>query len=305
MKEVYEFFELIYSCADPEWFIEIRKLEPLPVTSFWDRIKNLREWTAKGLEIAKTADSLHFRVVPSKIRDRKDLAMATTLWADVERVLSEEEREALEDLGITPSAVVHSGRGMHMYWALESPVDPETAGRTNEALARLLGGDEGAGHPSHTLRFPGSFNCKYIPKKPVTVEIVSGKKYNLSDFSFLRTETKKKSENTRPAPVSLERLKAASKRCPVIATAFEKPETLSFYAWCSLACVTDEESFVALSSLDESRFDEGQARYRHRYLRERNYRPYGCEKLTEAAGCPRLGRCGLRKIIHEQNTQAS
>jgi len=39
MKEVYEFFELIYSCADPEWFIEIRKLEPLPVTSFWDRLE--------------------------------------------------------------------------------------------------------------------------------------------------------------------------------------------------------------------------------------------------------------------------
>jgi len=302
MKEVYDFFELIYSCADPAWFIEIRKLEPLPVTSFWDRIKNLSEWTTKGLEIAKTADSLHFRVVPSKSRDRKDLAMATTLWADVERVLSEEEREALEDLGITPSAVVHSGRGIHMYWALESPVDPETAGRINEALARLLGGDEGAGHPSHTLRFPGSFNCKYIPKKPVTVEIVSGKKYNLSDFSFLRTEKKKKNESSKLTPVSLERLKAASKRCPVIATAFEKPEILSFYAWCSLACVTDEESFVALSSLDESRFDEGQALYRHRYLRERNYRPYGCEKLAEAAGCPRLGRCGLRKVIREQDT---
>jgi len=73
MKEVYEFFELIYSCADPEWFIEIRKLEPLPGTSFWDRVRNLREWTAKGLEITKTADSLHFRVVPSKIRDRRTL----------------------------------------------------------------------------------------------------------------------------------------------------------------------------------------------------------------------------------------
>jgi len=66
--------------------------------------------------------------------------------------------------------------------------------------------------------------------------------------------------------------------------------------------VTDEESFVALSSLDESRFDEGQARYRHRYRRERNYRPYGCEKLAEAARCPRLGRCGLRKVIREQDT---
>jgi len=268
------------------------------VTSFWDRVGNLREWTAKGLEIAKTADSLHFRVVPSKIRDRKDLAMATMLWADVERVLSEEEREALEDLGITPSAVVRSGRGMHMYWALEKPVDPETAGRTNEALARLLGGDEGAGHPSHTLRFPGSFNCKYIPKKPVTVEIVSGKKYNLSDFSFLRTETKKKAKHKTCSSFS-GKAESCVEKMPCYSDGVRKTGNFKLLR-------------VVFFSLRDGRrilrcavfFGRKQVRRRsdalqHRYLRERNYRPYGCEKLAEAAGCPRLGRCGLRKVIHE------
>lgn len=298
MKEVYDFFDLIYSCADPEWFLEIRCLDSV-VSWHIDRVKHLHDWTTKGLELAKTKESLHFRVVPARSANRKDLAEATTLWADIERVLSDEEREAVADLGIVPSAVVYSGRGMHLYWALRKPVDTDTAKETNEALARLLDGDEGAGHPSHTMRFPGSYNCKYIPKKPVTVEI-KGNIYDISDFGFLPKRPKVQHSNTsRVVSVSFNKLKEKTEKCPVIATAFKKPELLSFYAWCSLACVTDEETFVDLSRLDENRFDEEEARYRHRYLKERKYRPFGCEKLEEARNCPRLGKCGLRKVIHE------
>jgi len=133
MNKVHEFFRLIYSCADPEWFLEIRRLEPLPVTWHIDRVKNLESWVNEGLKMALSAQSLHFRVVPARTENRKDLAMATTLWADVERYVSEEEWEALRDLGIPPGAVVHSGRGMHIYWSLKSPTDRDRAGEKRSA----------------------------------------------------------------------------------------------------------------------------------------------------------------------------
>ena len=85
----------IYSCAKPEWFLEIRHLEPKPVSWHIDRVKNLESWISHGLEMAQSSFSLHFRIVPSFSENRKDLAMATTLWADVERVITEEEKEAL------------------------------------------------------------------------------------------------------------------------------------------------------------------------------------------------------------------
>lgn len=302
MKEVYEFFNLIYSCADPEWFLEIRKLEPLPIDWHIDQVKNLKSWVFRGLEMARNSKSLHFRVVPSRTQNRKDLAMATTLWADIERIISEEEKEAMKDLNILPSAIVCSGRGMHMYFALKKPVEIGRAKILNESLAYLLKGDEGAGHPSHTLRFPGSYNYKYIPKKLVTVEIF-GHLYEPEFFDTLPKRKKKKNgkSSDRVSRVSPEKMRKMAKTCPVIEIALEKPEKLSFFAWSSLACITDEDTFIEISRLDTERFREEEARRQYRYLKERNYRPYGCDKLKEAKNCQRKGRCGLKKVAYEQN----
>jgi hypothetical protein len=304
MKEVHDFFRLIYSCADPEWFLEIRKLEPRPVSWHIDRVKNLGSWVNQGLEMAQNSSSLHFRVAPSFSENRKDLAMATTLWADVERTISEEEKEALQDLEIPPSAVVHSGRGVHMYWTLKEPIDLDAAKAKNEALALLLQGDEGAGHPSHTLRFPGSYNCKYIPKKLVTVQVF-GERYDISRFDFLKAP-KPKIKKTEPPKtartVGFDRIKKAAFRCPVLDVAIHSPEKLSYYAWCSIACLTDEKSFVKISSLDRERFNEKEATETYRYLKDSKYRPWGCNRIPEAGNCPRLGRCGLRKVVYEQDT---
>ena len=300
MKEIYEFFNLIYSCADPEWYLEIRKLEPLPVESHTDRVRNLKEWTMQGLKMAQNSKSLHFRVIPSKTQNRKDLAMATTLWADVERPLSNEEREAMKELSLIPSAVVNSGRGTHLYFALNKPIDPEKAQELNESLAYVLRGDAGAGHCSHTLRFPGSRNYKYIPKKYVSVKVL-GHIYDPEFFGFLPVAKKKEvgKSSRYTAPVSLKSLQEKSNRCPIIEAALSRPESLSYYAWFSLACVTDEETFVEISRRDANRFKENETRQMHRYLKERRYSPYNCDKLDEARNCPKKGRCFLKRIIHE------
>lgn len=299
MKDVYEFFKLIYSCAKPGWFLEIRHLEPKPVSWHIDNVKNLKNWVSHGLEMAQSSSSLHFRIVPSFSENRKDLAMATTLWADVERTITEEEIEALQDLGIPPSAIVHSGRGVHMYWALKEPVDLEIAKTKNAALALYLQGDEGAAHPSHTLRFPGSYNCKYIPKKLVTVQVF-GKRHDISKFDFLKVPKTKKTEAPKTTEtVGFNKIKQAAHRCPILDVAINAPESLSFPAWLSIACLTDEESFVKISALDRERFDEKEASQMHKYLKDHKYRPYGCNKIPEAKNCPKLGKCGLRKVIYE------
>ena len=299
MKDVYKFFKLIYSCADPEWFLEIRHLEPKPVSWHIDRVKNLDTWVKHGLEMAQGSFSLHFRIVPSFSENRKDLAMATTLWADVERTMTEEEKEALQDLGIPPSAIVHSGRGIHMYWALKEPIDLDIVKAKNEALALYLQGDEGAAHPSHTLRFPGSYNCKYIPKKLVTVQVFE-KRYDISKFDFLKTPKATKVETPKIIKaVGFDRIKRAAHLCPVLDTAINAPESLSFPAWLSIACLTDEESFIKISALDKERFSEKESLQMYRYLKNNKYRPYGCNKIPEAKNCPKLGKCGLRKVIYE------
>ena len=291
MNKVHEFFRLIYSCADPEWFLEIRRLEPLPVTWHIDRVKNLESWVNEGLKMALSAPKPAFQGRSGKDGKQEGLPWPRRCgqtWKDT----FPKKNGSLRDLGI-PRAVVHSA-GMHIYWPLKSPTDIETAREKNEALAKLLCGDEGAGHPSHTLRFPGSYNCKYVPKRYVDAEIF-GHMSDISDFEFLpKTKKKKTTEHIRITAGFEQLEKKAS--VPVLDTALTARR---FELLCvDIAGLPDgRRDLVKISSLDAGRFNEEEARYRHEYSRRRNYRPYGCDKLPKQV--PRLGKCGLRKVIHE------
>lgn len=308
MKEVYDFFKTIYASADPEWFVEIRALEP-QVCSYWDRIKNLDSWITKGLEMAKECTSLHYAVVPTLMRDRKALAQATTLWVDMERPLDEQTLWAMKKTGLIPSANVSSGRGHHLYFALEKPVNTDKARQINEALAYLFDGDVGAGNPSHTLRFPGSWNHKYAPKKFVTVE-VSGKLFNPSFFdSFVKqvpTYEKSKKPYGGGISVSLKQLEAFADRCPIVRTALNDPERLSYRAWFSLcAWIKDRDVFMELSRLDRERFNENEASRMWDSIKSKNYRPYACEKTEEGKSCEHRNGCNLYKLFKHVNVRVN
>src|SRR5262249_44429865 len=71
--------------------------------------------------------------------------------------------EALTRLGwfeFPASCILHSGRGYHAYWFLETPTpDFALADRTIRALAQHLNGD-GALTVAQSMRLPGSVNTK-------------------------------------------------------------------------------------------------------------------------------------------------
>lgn len=100
------------------------------------------------------------------------------LFADVDfKTTPEREvRARLARLALPPSAVVHSGGGLHLYWLLREPVElPDEAERIKALLRRLaftVGGDLAAAEPARILRVPGTFNRKlhYGAPRPVTLE---------------------------------------------------------------------------------------------------------------------------------------
>src|SRR5262249_44333661 len=67
---------------------------------------------------------------------------------------------------LPPSAVVHSGGGLHVYWSLAEPLDLRNArGRERAyawlgALAHRLGGEPESTEPARVLRIPDTFNLK-------------------------------------------------------------------------------------------------------------------------------------------------
>jgi hypothetical protein len=144
---------------------------------------------------------------PKAIRNAKNATWLRSIWIDCdvkEKPASwdaehprepwthyETEREALSAFGDfaakvglpMPSAIVHSGGGLHVYWISETPLSPNQWSAYAEGLKSLLvseGVKCDAGlttDAARLLRVPGTLNHKYDPPRPVRL-VHLGQMYN-------------------------------------------------------------------------------------------------------------------------------
>jgi hypothetical protein len=107
-----------------------------------------------------------------------DIDFKTTSEADA--------RERLATFPLSPSLVINSGGGLHVYWLMREPFRlPEEADAAQSLLRRVaqhFGGDLASAEPARVLRVPTSFNVKYDPPRLVTIEHIESTTYNASEF---------------------------------------------------------------------------------------------------------------------------
>ena len=92
-------------------------------------------------------------------------------------------RETLGHFTLPPTALVHSGHGLHAYWLMKEPEEPHVLVDLSARLAVPLGGDHVA-DAARILRLPGTSNRK-DPAHPLPVVIESldlGRRYSPCDF---------------------------------------------------------------------------------------------------------------------------
>lgn len=99
----------------------------------------------------------------------------------------DQARKRLAGCPLAPTAVVHSGGGLHSYWLLREPLDMplemELAESYLRRLAVYLESDSKVAEVARVLRVPGTFNHKYNPPRPVILETLNVEAdYNLTDF---------------------------------------------------------------------------------------------------------------------------
>ncbi len=81
-----------------------------------------------------------------------------------------------------PSAMVGSGRGLHLYWLIQPTTDFATANHLLSGLAHVLGGD--ALTSANAMRLPGSFNTKPAVHRPCQLLwLAANRRYTLEDFT--------------------------------------------------------------------------------------------------------------------------
>jgi hypothetical protein len=115
----------------------------------------------------RTADHLHY---------------LGAFWVDVDYKLTPETEvrrrlEALDAAAITPTLKIHSGGGLHLYWAIE-PIMADTeadrieVNRALKALTTVVAGDPRSAEAAHIMRLPGTYNRKPDYPEPRLVQLV-------------------------------------------------------------------------------------------------------------------------------------
>ena len=133
-------------------------------------------------------------------RNKSTVGELALLHADLDRKSIVEDPDAilrvLAQLPLQPTAVVSSGHGYHVYFALTEALaaTAETIARVeglNRKLAAVLAGDA-VYDVSRLMRLPGSTNCK-DPDAPVKVEVVDfdpTRRHEISDLEGWLTEAR-------------------------------------------------------------------------------------------------------------------
>lgn len=129
-----------------------------------------------------------------------DCLPGLVVWADFDGVDPREAWRRTEKAAMpTPSLVVNSGHGAHLYWRLTEKVGPQDISALVGDVAALLGSDSSVRNPSRILRVPGFKNLKLPPADCVLVFSDPNARY-----SFAGLRAKVPTPTTAPiAPTTL------------------------------------------------------------------------------------------------------
>lgn len=153
---------------------------------------------------------------PTLRGEKADCTAIPGLWLDLDYGsehkkpnLPETEADAqvlLADMGLAPSVVVQSGRGLQAWWLFKEPwkfdSDEERDeaerltkgwGSTLRAKAKARGWDaDQVGDLPRVMRIPGTWNRKGVPKRVSLLSLDADRRYNPSEFeAYLLAETPK------------------------------------------------------------------------------------------------------------------
>jgi replicative DNA helicase len=112
------------------------------------------------------------------------------LWVEIDfkHTLEEDARKRLGEFYFTPSAVISSGGGLHVYWFLNEPATKADIPEVESTLRQLVNALEAepeATDASRILRIPGTYNRKKDYDTPREVRLLychPEKRYNFEDI---------------------------------------------------------------------------------------------------------------------------
>lgn len=185
-----ELFGVIYEPGD---LVEIRPLIP-----GCEEMRFGRRWVKAsdigGSPVVRWMQSanddghcIYFGANPRKTQGGKaeDVALARCLFADFDGGVEAEDALARIELAGKPwpSAVVHSGNGVHLWWRLTEPItDMDAWTRCQKKLAGDIQSDSVVSDAPRLMRVPGYTNTKYEHRPTCRLIETSGEVFDVRDI---------------------------------------------------------------------------------------------------------------------------
>ena len=185
-------FEALYESCDTGR-INIRPL-PSGKNEFFELGEDISDCLKRH-----SGESLYFAVALRNGGATKEhITQIPAVWCDCDfkDISAEKLRKKVREFPFKPSAIVHSGGGVHLYWILKEPAeksDIPTIENINKRIMSVLGGDPKAVDASRILRIPGTVNRK--PERNGAIcelKEINAFRYSLDDFDVLPEITEEK-----------------------------------------------------------------------------------------------------------------
>ena len=152
----------------------------------------------------KTGYNIYYGVCPRKKGEGGDkfVTEAPAIWCDIDFKTFDNPKQAVKNVmefPLKPTYVVSTGGGLHCYWKLSEPAQPEDFDKcvtTMKLIALVLQGDMNCTNIGRILRVPYTPNYKYYNE---FVEIVVQKnyEYSLEDFEDFLPNVSEIQKNTK------------------------------------------------------------------------------------------------------------
>jgi len=170
---------MIFRVVKPGQFLEIKAFGNGPTRMWFLPLEKWKERLVKLWPEIEKCNRAGWEIAfgpNARVRERgraEDVEQYQTLWVDIDHPPEDavQKLAALEKRGVVSSSQLFSGHGVHAYFILADPVDPQVGRDLCRRLARELDGDLKAIDPARVLRLPGTMNNK-DPEKPAVTGMI-------------------------------------------------------------------------------------------------------------------------------------
>jgi hypothetical protein len=189
-KQIEQFVACIF---EPDDWVELRTLQDGKAQKFWTPAASLNQLAEQLQKL--NADGFNIYAGPNPRREKGQsgddaVKLCRCLFADFDDLAgsavikpADIVRAQIEERQLPkPALLINSGHGIHAYWRLKEPLEPDKWRQLQQRLNLTIGSDPAIKNPERLMRLPGFKNVK---AEPVDCSIIYAKPelvYDLTDI---------------------------------------------------------------------------------------------------------------------------